>query len=136
MQMVEEDGRKWMRAYSGGGLRNENWFGWEAPVLAPCDCTVAKLYVNPETNVPGILGEPPSSSITFERADGVRILIAHIAKPKVDVGDVVTAGQPIAKVGNNGYSRQPHVHIAAWRDEEALQLRFDQTRMGPQAGSN
>lgn len=134
-RLVEEDGRKWMRTYQGDGRQNEDWFGWEANVLAPCDCTVANVYINPETNPPGVLGKPPASSITFERADGIRILYAHIATPQVAVGDVVHAGDVVAKVGNNGYGRQPHIHIGAWRGKIAFQLRFDQTKMGPNAGS-
>lgn len=130
-RLVEVDGRLWMRSYSGDGRENEDWFGWRAAVLAPCACKVVNLHINPETNDPGILGKPPSSSITFERPDGTRILVAHIAEPEVSVGEEVTSGQVVATVGNNGYSRQPHVHIAAWRDQEAFQLRFDQREIVP-----
>jgi len=130
-KLVEEDGRKWVRRYSGDGRNNEDWYGWGADVLAPCSCTVVRIHINPEANLPGVLGRPPASSITFETSDNVMILFAHIANPLVRVGDVVTAGQIVAEVGNNGYSRQPHIHIAAWRGESPLQLRFDQTSMGP-----
>jgi hypothetical protein len=127
--LVEEDGRKWMRPYLGDGRKNEDWFGWGAAVLAPCDCRVITVHINPETNLPGLLGKPPASSITFERPDGVRILVAHITEPEVTIGEQVASGQVVARVGNNGYSRQPHVHIGAWRGKEAFQLRFDQTQM-------
>ena len=57
------------------------------------------------------------------------MLIAHVKDVRVAEGDSVVAGEIVASVGNNGYSRQPHVHIGAWRGETALQIRFDQTRM-------
>lgn len=135
-KLVEEDGRKWMRPYRGDGRKNENWFGWGAAVLAPCNCRVIDVHINSVTNHPGVLGRPPASSVTFERPDGIRIMLAHIAEPEVTVGEQVASGQVIAKVGNNGYSRQPHVHIGAWRGKEAFQLRFDQTQMGANAGSH
>ncbi len=128
-RLVEEDGRLWVREYRNEGLDNEDWYGYGADVLAPCDCTVAKVRVNPVENQPGMLGEPPASSITFERTDSSFVLIAHVKDIQVSEGDSVSAGDVVAAVGNNGYSRQPHVHIGAWRGEAALQIRFDQTRM-------
>ena len=132
-KLVEEAGRLWVREYEDRGLENEDWYGYGADVLAPCDCTVAEIRVNPVENLPGKLGKPPSTSITFERPDGTLILMAHLKDIQVSKGDQVSAGDVVAAVGNNGYSRQPHVHIGAWRDKEALQIRFDQKRMKPAA---
>ena len=128
-KLVEEDGRLWVREYKDRGLENDDWYGYGVDVLAPCDCTVAEIRINPEENLPGKLGKPPSTSITFERPDGTLILLAHLKEIQVSKGDTVSAGDVVASVGNNGYSRQPHVHIGAWRDTEALQIRFDQKRM-------
>ena len=115
--------------YQHSGLENEDWYGYGLNVLAPCDCTVANIRVNPEENLPGQLGKPPASSITFERSDGTLIFLAHVKDIQVSEGNQVNAGAIVASVGNNGYSRQPHVHIGAWRGKEALQIRFDQKRM-------
>ncbi len=130
-RLVEESGRKWLRQHENNGLNNEDWFGWRANILAPCNCTIEKVRLNLESTLPGILGKPPSSSITFKSEDGTHILFAHIADPLVEVGDEVRAGQVVASVGNNGYSRQPHLHIGAWRAGVPLQIRFDQKTMGP-----
>ena len=43
--------------------------------------------------------------------------------------DVLIDGEKVAQVGNNGMSRQPHIHIAAWRGKTALQIRFDQVKI-------
>ncbi len=128
-RMVEVDGRAWLRAHRGDGTDNADWFGWRQPVLSPCDCVVVRLRSGAATNSPGIPGAPPADFVVLERDDGVHFLIAHIREPSVAVGDLVRAGQAIAKVGNNGYSRSPHVHLGAWRQDTALQIRFDQSMM-------
>lgn len=122
--------RGFLRPYRTNGARNEDWFGWRRPVLAPFDGRVIRVHINPVNNRPGILGKPRASSIVFERADGVRVLYAHIMEPGVNVGDQVKAGQPVARLGNNGPSWSPHVHIGAWKGEMPMQIRFDQVAMG------
>jgi hypothetical protein len=128
-KLVTVDDRTWARTYEGDGLRNEQWFSWRATLLAPCECEVVKIHLNPVQNEPGKLGQPPASSMVFKRSDGVHILYAHIQEPAVAVGDKVAYGQPVAKVGNNGYGRNPHVHVGAWRDGKAIQLRWDLANM-------
>ncbi|MEO8141404.1 MAG: M23 family metallopeptidase [Sphingomicrobium sp.] len=122
--------RGFLRPYRTDGLRNEDWFGWGVEVLAPFDGKVVKVYVNAIDNRPGTLGKSPASSIVFERSDGMRVLYAHIMAPTVRVGEMVKAGMPVAKMGNNGLSWSPHVHIGAWKGEMPLQIRFDQIAMG------
>jgi hypothetical protein len=128
-ELVTEDGRTWSRTHRGDGRQNDDWYGWNVELLSPCACTVVKLHLNPVTNEPGILGKPPASHVVLERADGTRFLLAHIQQPSVRVGDEIKAGEPIARVGNNGYGRMPHVHIGAWRGETPLQIRWDQREM-------
>jgi len=128
-KLVEVDGRAWPRAYRDQGQRNEDWYGWNESVLSPCDCTIAQTHENPQENEPGVLGKPPASYITLVRADGVNFLIAHVRSISVRQGERVKAGQPIRKVGNNGYGRNPHIHIGAWKRDTPLQIRFDQTEM-------
>lgn len=132
-KLVTEDGRTWARAHEGDGTRNEQWFGWRAELLSPCDCEVGAVDVNPVVNEPGTLGQPPASMITFVRDDGVRFLLAHVQEVSVEVGDRVAYGQAVARVGNNGYGRTPHVHVGAWKGKTALQVRWDLSeRKGPE----
>jgi hypothetical protein len=126
---VEENGRAFMKSYRSDGLANEDWFGWNQPVLSPCDCKVIKTSLNPVTNTPGVVGTPPASMIVLEAADGTRLVLAHVQSLSVQDGEQVNAGQAIARVGNNGYSRMPHIHIGAWKDKQALQIRWDQRRI-------
>jgi hypothetical protein len=116
---------KFARTYAGDGAKNEDWFGWGAPLLAPFDGVVVSVRLNPAMNQPGARGEGPASAIVFERADGVRVVYGHIRDPLVAAGDTVTAGQPVAAIGNNGFGWFPHTHIGAWKGSEALQVTFD-----------
>jgi hypothetical protein len=124
-RLIAENGRTWARAHEDDGTRNEHWFGWKAALLSPCECKVEAVKINPVVNEPGHLGKPPASMIIFKRDDGVRFLMAHVQDVSVAAGDSVAYGQPVAKVGNNGYGRIPHVHMGAWKDKTALQIRWD-----------
>lgn len=125
------DGKSgFVRAYKTDGSTNEDWYGWGETVLAPFDSTVVKVNINPVTNKPGQTGKPPASFVVFKNADGVMIMVGHVADVTVKEGDKIVAGQPFAKVGNNGFGRAPHIHVGAWRDKTPLQIRFDLRAMG------
>ncbi len=125
-EFVETDGRLFMRSYKNQGYKNEDWYGWQKTVNSPCDCTIDEIYVNPKVNKPGIMNPGRATSITFKKEDGTRITLAHLDKITGKIGDKLKKGQPVAKVGNNGYCRNPHVHIGAWKGEKPLQIRFNQ----------
>lgn len=128
-EFVKQDDRAFMRAFKSDGLTNEDWYGWNQDVLSPCDCEIVNVHINPVTNQPGVMGEPPASSITLQSEDGTFIVLAHIQSPIVKKSDKVKAGQVLAKVGNNGMCRNPHIHIGAWRDMKPLQIRWNQAKI-------
>jgi len=128
-KLVEEGGRTWMRTHAGDGRRNEDWFGWNAPVLAPITGEVVRVHVNPTVNEPGIMTPGVASFVVLRGDDGLHVVVAHLGAIAVEPGRRVEAGQPIGTVGNNGYSRNPHIHLGAWRGGEPLQIRFDQRAM-------
>jgi Peptidase family M23 len=121
---------RWPVFYRGEGRRNEDWYGWKVTVLAPFAGVVDSVHVNPKTNRPGERGAERASVIVFRRADGVRVLYAHVQDIRVHPGDTVAAGQPVAKVGNNGVAWFPHTHVGAWKGDRPLQVRFDLRAMG------
>lgn len=53
-------------------------------------------------------------------ADGTMALYAHLALDSVEVqpGDVVLAGERIARSGNTGFSSGPHLHFAIQRNQD------------------
>lgn len=114
-----------LRPFRTNGLTNEDWYGWNAEVLAPFDGTVFRVRVNNVTNQPGVPGQPPASAIVFERADGLHVTFAHLQDIRVAMGDEVRAGQVVGLVGNNGVARHPHVHVGAFRGDVPYQIRWD-----------
>ena len=50
-------------------------------------------------------------SVTIQHSGGVRTLYAHCSSLSVSVGQYVSQGQPIARVGNTGYSLGAHLHF-------------------------
>jgi murein DD-endopeptidase MepM/ murein hydrolase activator NlpD len=126
VDMIDLNGRSWYRAYKEDGEQNEDWYGWHQKVLSPCKCKVLEVSVNLETNRPGVMGAKPASLFTLQRDDGVIFHVVHFDKPLVKSGDSLVEGEVIAEVGNNGLSRQPHIHIGAYRGSEPLQVRFNQ----------
>ena len=118
-----------VRLYRTDGLTNEDWYGWGVEVLAPFDGEVVGAYANATVNAVGTRGRPPAGMIQIRRADGVIASFAHVVDYRVQAGDRVTSGQPIALVGNNGPSFGPHVHIGLYRGTVPLQIRWDQRAM-------
>lgn len=120
--------------FRGDGVQNEDWFGWEAAVLAPCDGSVTSTSENPATNRPGEFPDrdevQPASEIRFACSGGVNVVYAHVRNIRVSPGDPVSGGDVVAAVGNNAVSKAPHVHIGAWKDETPLQIRFDLRALG------
>lgn len=126
----EDEKRLFRRTYANDGFKNEDWFGFNKDVLAPCDCTVSKIHINTVTNEPGIMTPGRASSISFKTKEGNSILLAHVRDIIVEEGVTVKRGAPVAKVGNNGYSRNPHIHIGAWDAEGIpMQIQFDQSTL-------
>lgn len=123
VHQIDENGI--VREFRDNGSRNEDWYGWNAEVLAPFDGVVEAVHENPVTNVPGKFGDAPASSIRFRRSDGMQVIFAHVQKFRVKVGDSVAAGQVVANVGNNGRASCPHIHVGAWKGQISYQIRWD-----------
>jgi hypothetical protein len=116
--------------FRGTGERNEDWYGWREPLLAPFDGVVDSVVAPPPRNRPGRPARGRAGGLVFRRADEVRVLYAHVQDIRVRVGERVRAGQEVARVGNNGSAYFPHTHVGAWRGAEPLQIRFDLVAMG------
>ncbi|WP_419949175.1 M23 family metallopeptidase [Candidatus Palauibacter sp.] len=132
--------------YTGDGTRNEDWHSWREPLLAPFDGEVFGVQINPDSTVPGVRGEGRSSAIGFRQwVDGeptdVYVAYVHVREVVVSEGDTVRAGEPVARIGNNGSSFHPHVHVGAFRgdmmseDAVPLQVRMDLAAMGRLRGT-
>jgi hypothetical protein len=88
-------------------------------VYSPCSGTILRVVDSLHENVP-----PQANSISplgnhiVITADGVHVIIAHMMKGAALVGrgQRIATGQPIGRVGNSGYSNEPHLHLQAIRD--------------------
>jgi murein DD-endopeptidase MepM/ murein hydrolase activator NlpD len=62
--------------------------------------------------------EPQPGLIVFkDEADHRTVVYANVRQPVVEKGETVEAGEVVAKVGNNGNSRAPHIHVGAWKGD-------------------
>jgi murein DD-endopeptidase MepM/ murein hydrolase activator NlpD len=85
-------------------------FGW--PVLAPADGRIVEMTDGYPDNPPGTNGDH-ANHLLIDIGGGRYVSMAHLKQGSVtvDVGDVVNSGQPLAAVGNNGHSSEPHLHL-------------------------
>lgn len=118
-------------AYENDGTQNEDWYGWREEVLAPIDATVTDVQTGTSAHAPGrIVRGQAANSITFTRDDGLKIIYAHVREVRVAEGDAVSAGDVVARVGNNGPSFMPHIHVGAWKNDRPFQIQVDLAAMG------
>jgi Peptidase family M23 len=118
------------RLYKSDGNTNEDWYSWRANILSPVAGEVIGILHNDKVNQPGIKGKPPAGLLQLRQSDGIVIMLAHLSDFTVRLGDKVDVGEVIARVGNNGPSYAPHVHVGASRGNTPLQIRWDQRAMG------
>ena len=101
------------RTHAGGAdapLSDYPGFGW--PVLAPADGRVVEVTEGYADNPPGTNSDQ-ANHLVIDIGAGRYVSLAHVLQDSVtvDVGDVVRQGQPVAAVGNNGHSNEPHLHM-------------------------
>ena len=112
--------------YKNDGKTNEDYYGWKKNVMAPFNAEVTRVNEADSTNKPGKMkGDIRPGLIFFKKDNGLTVIYAHVRDIKVEEGDRVKAGDIVAKVGNNGNSRGPHVHVGAWKDDTPLQIQVD-----------
>lgn len=121
---IDEDGI--VRRYKNNGKVNEDWFAWRKDVKAPFDAKVSRVEHPDTTNKPGVMNrEAQPGLIFFKKENGLTVVYVHAREINVEEGDRVQAGEVVAKVGNNGNSRNPHIHVGAWKGETPLQIQVD-----------
>lgn len=112
------------KMYKGDGSRNEDWYGWGKPVLAPAGGKVLRAVSGVPDNAKG--KQPPFSREQFiadpsvmwgnhveiDHGNGEISLLAHLKQGSVMVkpGDAVKAGQQIGQMGFSGDAFLVHLH--------------------------
>ncbi|OYD69877.1 peptidase M23-like protein [Rhodococcus sp. OK302] len=103
----------------GDGSKNEDYFAYDAPLLAVADGTVVAVVSDKQD-------EPPhqvNSNLTFDQLGGNYVIIdigegnyafyAHMipGSASVKLGDKVSRGQVIGNLGNSGNTTEVHLHF-------------------------
>lgn len=105
------------RSHTGGrGASLAAYSSFGLPVLAPADGRVVVVVDGYADNQPGTNGDI-SNHMVVDIGGGRYVVMAHLEQgsAEVGVGDLVKSGQPVAAVGNNGHSSQPHLHMHVQR---------------------
>jgi hypothetical protein len=86
------------------------------PVYAPCEGGVAQIENQlPDQTPPEIdPGHPAGNFVRLECGEA-DVVLAHLMHASVTVrlGDRVQAGRVVGRVGNSGWSTEPHLHLHA-----------------------
>lgn len=114
----------------------EDYYIFNDTVYSPCSGRVITVRNDNPDNTPPVRKRGPSNlNAVVIDADSFYVFIGHLKKGSVIVGEEqeIKAGQPIAQVGNSGFSLEPHLHIQVhrktgnerWFRGEPLYINFD-----------
>ncbi|NTV90561.1 MAG: M23 family metallopeptidase [Clostridiales bacterium] len=111
------------------------------PVYSPCEGVVVKTDTGWDDETPFSYNFPynPGNSITIRygnvnSADEIYVFLGHLEKGSILVkpGDKVIKGELLGRVGNSGWTTEPHLHIQAMKapdangaDGEGIPILFD-----------
>lgn len=90
------------------------------PVFSPCDGRVGQMETSlPDHAPPEFDRQNPAGNFIFLKCGDAGILLAHLMQSSIVVkkGEHVRQGQFMGKVGNSGYSTEPHLHIHAQQNK-------------------
>ena len=94
-----------------------SYYIYDQPVLAPADGTVTYVVDgHPDLPIGSVDSRHPTGNqVVIDIGGGRYLLMAHLRQGSiaVKVGERVTEGEPIARVGKSGDSSHPHIHIQA-----------------------
>ena len=94
-----------------------SYYIYDQPVLAPASGTVTYVVDgHPDLPIGSVDSQHPTGNqLVIDIGGGQYLLMGHLRQGSiaVHVGEQVTEGQRIARVGKSGHSSHPHIHIQA-----------------------
>jgi hypothetical protein len=113
------------RPFAGLGEKNEDYFAFGQPVLAPGAGRVVAAVDGLGDGPPGSFddnAEPYGNRVVIDHGNGEWSLLGHLKKGSVVVkaGTTVKAGDRLAQVGNSGRSIEPVLHYHLQDSGEVL----------------
>jgi len=101
------------RPFSGDGTKNEQFYCYGQPVVAPADGTVVMVNDTFADNLPGRPEQvmPNGNRVLLSHGHQEYSLLLHLKQNsvKVKAGDKVKQGDVVAECGNSGSSPVPHL---------------------------
>lgn len=97
-------------------------------LFSPCDGEVVKAVNGRPDMVPLAMDKKrPLGNYVAIKHKGTIVYLAHMMENSLLVkkGDLVKVGQPIGKVGNSGYTSEPHLHIHAQKESQGVPITFN-----------
>ena len=119
--------------HAGDSTRNDQYYSFGQPVLAPGAGTVVATADGIADNRPGVMNarKPVGNHVIIDHSNGEFSFIAHLKNGSVAVvpGATVQAGDLLGRCGNSGNSSEPHVHYHLqntphFADGEGLPAQF------------
>jgi murein DD-endopeptidase MepM/ murein hydrolase activator NlpD len=109
--------------HAGSGGRNEDYYCWQRPVLAPAGAQVVAAVDRHPDQPPGSSDpeHPAGNHVVLDLGNREFAVLAHLraGSVTVEVGVRVAAGEPIGRCGNSGNTSEPHLHFHL-QDEPAV----------------
>jgi len=110
-------------SHTGDGTRNEDYLAYDAPLLAVADGTVTAVVSDNKEATPQVITPDQSfeelggNYVIIDIGDGNFAFYAHMlpGSASVKVGDKVTRGQVIGRLGNSGNTTEAHLHFHVMR---------------------
>jgi hypothetical protein len=133
--LVTDDAGK---SHRGDGKRNEDYFAFGQPVLAPADGVVTEAITGVRDNTPGSMNPYSAlgNAVIIEHRPQEVSVLAHFQQGSIRVkaGDHVTAGQVLGLCGNSGNSSEAHIHYHLQntpiiQDGTGIRCLFDKVRV-------
>jgi hypothetical protein len=97
-------------------------------LYSPCQGSIHEVRDSQPDNPPGHpdTGHSEGNYIVLRCAEA-NIYMAHLKRGSIKVApeEIVTAGQPLAEIGNSGNTLEPHLHISATRNDIEIGLQFN-----------
>lgn len=101
---------------------------FEDIIYSPCDGEVIKAAGDRPDMSPLVMdNKNPLGNYVAINHKGTIVYLAHMMQGSLLVkkGDLVKMGQPIGKVGNSGYTSEPHLHMHAENESQCVPMTFN-----------
>jgi hypothetical protein len=101
--------------HRGAGTRNEDYFCWEQPIIAPAGGRVIEAVDGRRDQTPGTSdrASPAGNYVIVDLGNDEYAVLAHLLRGSVAVsrGEYLEPGELVGRCGNSGNTTEPHLHF-------------------------